>query len=1017
MRLLYRFIFFYTFFFLITHFLIGQDRCGTEAYNTPKNQAEYIQRMQKFEQWMDKKIKNRSQLRTKEDVIYQIPVVVHVIHNGEAVGEGSNIPFNQIADQIRILNEDFRRDNPDSINTPEMFQPVAADVGVEFVLARQDPNGLPTNGVQRVAGTKSSWTLSDGSAMKSLSYWPAEDYFNIWVAPLADDLLGYAEFPIADLEGLEGTPNRRLQDGIVVDYQYFGSEGNIASGSLGRTTTHEAGHYLGLLHIWGDGGCDVDDFCEDTPQAAASTNGCPMEKESCGSIDMIQNYMDYTSDICMNLFTEDQKSRIRTVMENSPRRNSLLTSPGLITPIVADNDMGIREIISPQPFECITTITPALELTNFGEKEVTSYKVRLFLQGNFIEEAVDNVQLETGENTTLSFSPLSVTSFGSSYEVSFEVSEVNGEEDGNDSNNSQAVNFVIPELGTLPLYEDFEIEDQSQLLTEGSIENSDNNLTWELTNAPGNGNDNQALFINFFEYDLGLGERDILYTPNYDFSNVVEATLVFKVAHALYSENGNDSESNDRLTIGASTDCGNNYSALIYNKAGKALATAPSTNSAFVPSNRTEWREEQISLNDFAGEPSVRLAFIGQNDYGNNLYIDDIELRVVFQTNNDISIARIISPAVLSCNTSPTPQILVKNTGGNVVNNFVLNFSVDDGTEFSGIYDESPLQPGEERIILLDPLELSLGSHQLEVRLTLPNTTADQQPENNTQVLTFKVDNKKDIIPIVNRFRGPTLTDLSSEELSTSERAWQVINPDNSITWELAETEGNGADNYSALLSHYNYPPQGRSDMLVSPTLDFSQTTEASLFFKVSYAFYNEEYVDTLRVMVSTDCGITYQTVYEKYGQELSIIETTDEWFPEINSDWRKEYINLSEFAGEENVRVAFVAINGFGNNLFLDDFEFFVSDNPEPVSLEEDKFLIYPNPAEEFLNITFNLLEKEAVRVELFNMQGAIIWRHLYPNTLNQTYSINVSPHPTGIYGMRILSPSLNPVRRIMVK
>lgn len=965
---------------------------------------------------MEKTSKNKpATLRTKEDDIYTIPVVVHVIHNGEEVGEGSNIPFEQIEDQIRILNEDFQKLNPDTINTPNVFKPVAADIGVEFVLARQAPNGLPTNGVQRVEGPKSSWTMSDGTEMKGLSYWPAEDYFNIWVAPLANDLIGYAEFPVSDLDGLEGAPDRRLQDGVVVDYQYFGSVGNVIPSSVGRTTTHEVGHFLGLLHIWGDGGCGEDDFCEDTPEADASTNGCPLEKESCGSKDMIQNYMDYTSDVCMSLFTLDQKARMRTVLENSPRRTSLLSSPGLITPIVADNDMGIRRITSPQTTECSSIITPSLELTNFGEQEVSSYKVKLYLQGNFVEEVENSGQISTGENTTVTFSPINLGENGSSYEVSFEVSEVNGGDDENESNNLQAVSFVVPETGTLPLFDNFEIEEESQLLTEGTIDNPDNSFTWELANAPGNGNDNQALFLNFFEYELGIGARDLLYTPNYDFSNIVEARLVFKVAHAQYVDPSN--ESNDRLSIGVSTDCGNNYSSIVYNKAGKALATTSAVNVAYIPSSRTEWREEEISLDAFAGQSNVRLAFIGQNDYGNNVYIDDVELRVVIQTENDIAIEHIISPAVLSCNTSPTPQFIVKNTGKNAINNFVLNFSVDGGTELSGIYDESPLQPEEERMILLDPLDLTLGNHTLDIRLTLPNATEDQQPDNNVRSLAFTVDDNRDVIPIVNRFRGPTITDLSPGELASSPRAWRIVNPDDNVSWALTETQGNGAENLSAFLPHYNYPQKGQTDMLVSPTLDFSQTYQASLFFKVSYAFYDAEYIDTLKVMVSSDCGTTYETVFEKSGQELSVTETTEEWFPQNNSDWREEYINLNDYAGQENVRVAFVAVNGFGNNLFLDDIEFFVSDNPDPVRVEDAQFVIYPNPAEEFVHLTFNLVEKEEVNVQFFNMQGKILWNRTYPNTLNQTYPINVGTNPTGIYIMRITSPSLNPVRRIMVK
>ena len=1016
MKLLHQALFFYMFLasFIFPDFAVAQERCGTQSYNAPKNSAEYEERKQRFEQWMANKTRQKiSPFRTLGEV-YEIPVVVHVIHNGESIGQGANIPFEQIEDQIRILNEDFRRLNEDTFNTPDIFKLVAADMEIEFVLAKQDPNGLPSDGVQRVTGTKSGWTMSDGAQMKSLSYWPAQDYFNIWVANLENDLIGYAEFPRSDLPGLEGTPNRPLQDGIVVDYLQFGSIGNVTSGSQGRTTTHEVGHFLGLLHIWGDGDCGEDDFCFDTPEAEASTRGCPFDKISCGSLDMIQNYMDYTADRCMNLFTLDQRNRMRTVLENSPRRQSLLTSPGLITPIVADNDMGIRRITSPQTSECSSIITPSIELTNFGEKEVNSYKVKLYLQGNFVEEAGSSEQLATGESTNLTFSTLTLGSPGRIYELSFEISQVNGGTDENDKNDLQTVNFDVPELGSLPLFDDLENPSESQLIMEGAIDNPDDSISWQLTEAPGNGNDNHALFLNFFEYEFGVGERDILYTPNYNFSDIVEATLVFKVAHAQYIENN---ESNDRLTIAISTDCGNQYSSVVYNKAGKALATAAPINSAFVPASRTDWREEEISLNPYAGQPNVRIAFIGQNDYGNNLYIDDVEIRVVVQTNNDISIRRIISPASLSCNTTPVPQVLVKNTGKNVISNFIINFSVDGAPEVNILYDNPPLQPEEERIIQFNAIDLPVGNHTLDVRLSQPNAAMDQQPDNNFQSLSFTVDDNQDIIPIVNRFQGPAITDLSPTKLSDSGQAWRVVNPDGDVTWQLAETQGNGAGNLSAQLPHYNYTKTGQTDMLVSPTLDFSQTREASMFFKVSYAYYNAEYVDTLRVLISTDCGATYQPIYEKFGEELSVTETTEEWFPITEADWRREFIDLTAFAGLENVRLAFAAVNGFGNNLFLDDIELFVSDDPDPI-IPEEKLVVYPNPAgaDGLVHLTFNLLEKEEVNVQIFTMQGKMMGSYIFPNTLNQTYTLDFSQQPAGIYAMRILSPSLNPVKRVIV-
>jgi hypothetical protein len=192
--------------------------------------------------------------------VYTIPVVVHVIHNGEAIGSGTNISNNQILSQINAMNKDFQRLNVDAANTPAEFLSVAGSFDLEFVLAKQDPFGAPTNGINRVQGTKTVWTINDNATFKALSYWPAEDYLNIWVINIPS-YLGFAQFPVSSLPGLEDSPNDRLTDGVVIDYTAFGSnfEGlgtfNLDTKyNRGRTCTHEVGHFFGLKHIWGDDG-------------------------------------------------------------------------------------------------------------------------------------------------------------------------------------------------------------------------------------------------------------------------------------------------------------------------------------------------------------------------------------------------------------------------------------------------------------------------------------------------------------------------------------------------------------------------------------------------------------------------------------------------------------------------------------------------------------------------------------------------------------------------------------------
>ena len=257
-----------------------------------------------------------------------IPVVVHIVYKNGA----ENISDAQVQSQIDVLNEDFRRLNADAANTPSVFLGVAADAEIEFCLATVDPSGNPTSGITRTASTRTS-SFGTNDAVKFASSggkdaWPASDYLNFWVCDIGGGILGYAQFP----GGSAAT------DGVVNDYRYTGRGGTAQSPfNLGRTATHEVGHWLNLRHIWGDGNCNADDFVGDTPTAGGPNyTGSPCSfpgPNSCndggGDLpDMFQNYMDYSDDGCMNLYTQGQKTRMRALFEPGGFRASLLASNG-----------------------------------------------------------------------------------------------------------------------------------------------------------------------------------------------------------------------------------------------------------------------------------------------------------------------------------------------------------------------------------------------------------------------------------------------------------------------------------------------------------------------------------------------------------------------------------------------------------------------------------------------------------------------------------------------------------------
>ncbi len=299
--------------------------------------------------------------------VITIPVVVHVLYRTST----ENISDAQIQSQMDVLNQDFRRTNPDANNLWSQ----AADIEIEFCLATVDPNGNPTNGITRTQTSQSAFGTND--AIKSASSggkdaWPTGSYLNMWVGTIGGGILGYAQFP----GGSAST------DGVVMDPKYFGTVGSAtAPFDGGRTTTHEVGHWLNLRHIWGDGNCNADDFVSDTPTSDAANYGCATGHVSCNSTDMVQNYMDYSDDSCMNLFTQGQKTRMRALFAPGGFRASLLSSNacGTSNPPAATCNDGIQNgnetgvdcggSCNACPTACTdNTITLSITLDNYPEE-------------------------------------------------------------------------------------------------------------------------------------------------------------------------------------------------------------------------------------------------------------------------------------------------------------------------------------------------------------------------------------------------------------------------------------------------------------------------------------------------------------------------------------------------------------------------------------------------------------------------------------------------------------------------
>jgi PKD repeat protein len=259
-------------------------------------------------------------------VVYTIPVVVHVVYRNTT----ENVSDAQVQSQITALNKDYRANNTDFGSVPSAFAGVAADPEFEFCLATVDNSGNAFNGIHRVSSTRTTGWGTNDAVKTAVPGWDPNKYLNIWVCAIGGGILGYATFP--------GTATSTT-DGVVIDYQYFGTIGTATSPfDLGRTATHEVGHWLNLYHIWGDATCGNDQV-SDTPLHNTANYGCPTQPHlsTCSGTprEMTMNYMDYTDDACMYMFSAGQKTRMRALFATGGTRAALLNSTVCGTPQLA----------------------------------------------------------------------------------------------------------------------------------------------------------------------------------------------------------------------------------------------------------------------------------------------------------------------------------------------------------------------------------------------------------------------------------------------------------------------------------------------------------------------------------------------------------------------------------------------------------------------------------------------------------------------------------------------------------
>lgn len=540
---------------------------------------------------------------------YIIPVVFHVVHNFGP----ENISNAQIEDAIRVMNEDFRALNQGASTVHPNYAELVADVGVEFRLAQIDPDGNCTNGIVR---TVHPATSEGSNVLKLISpIWDRSSYMNIWVCQsIASGAAAYAYYP-SSLAGEFGLVN----DGIVTRHDYVGAIGTSNS-QRSHTLTHEVGHWLNLMHLWGNSNnpgsednCEMDDEVDDTPVTRGWTS-CNVNGESCGTHDNVENYMEYA--FCMKMFTEGQKVRMLAALESTvASRSSLWQEENLIATGVL-NASGPCEA----QFTANTTTVCAGESVSFQDQSFSNISERFWIfEGG-------TPAISTSDNPEVVFNQ------PGTYTVSIAVG------DGNSSLTEVKTNYIRvlePASIGVPFEEGFEdIGDFNSIdqawYTEPEFHAG---IPWEVTSAAAYAGNNSALIRGFNNV---AGASATLMSKTFDLTGLdsSSAAITFKYAYAPVS-----GESNDVLRVWAKRDCESNWS-LRRTIAGNNLNTVGTfVQEEFVPTSNADWAEGVVNnlVSSFLTD-EFRIMFEFISEFGNNLYLDDINLfdAAVLSTDTDL---------------------------------------------------------------------------------------------------------------------------------------------------------------------------------------------------------------------------------------------------------------------------------------------------------------------------------------------------------------------------------------------
>lgn len=1012
-------------------------RCGTmealELYFTqnPAAREQYLRNIEEGQRMLAnaKASKETTPGATNSpQAIVTIPVVFHFVLGA---ADQAKVTKADVIWQLNKMNEDFAGVNADSTNA-SAFYSIRGHTQIRFCLAQQDANGDPTDGIDRVYSTITDFSPSTVGNIKHASScganaWDPNRYFNIWVSR-STSLLGIATFPQTGAAD---------EQGVAIALDGFSNNPAYVNPffALGRTVVHEAGHYFGLYHSWGDDGtaCTGDDFRQvpgtcllpaslligDTPNQTGATSGCPsgVRTDNCSPASPginYQNYMDYTDDACYSMFTMQQAARAEYILNNC--RTSLLTSNGCTPVTVYANDAGTK-LMSPgnscypgsisSTFCQNSTFSAQVMLRNFGTTNLTSVKLNAVVGTGTVTTATWTGNLAPFESTIVTINNINSGAINGTQPLKVYTTDPNNVADQRVANDTATIQVTVNAsgAGVSSVTEGFE---STTFPPSGwtLLNPNSGSLTWVRTTAARNSG-NASAYINYYNYTT-TGHLDQLVAPTL---NILDADSILVDFARAYKRYGTGTTFSDTLMIQLATQCGaTTFPITAWKKGGNDLSTSPGTNTGNWFPAAADWGREVVDVKPFVpnGATTLLISFTGKNGFGQNLFLDDINLRTVILLRRDAQLAAVTNPLSKVCNGAVTPSVRIFNAGKDALTSLKIVYRITGPSAFNLLdsvsYTNNPgLPKGQSADVPLKPVTLpNPGNYTLLAWTKEPNGASDENTANDTSAIVSFRFVATVPLPVTEGFEIATFPPPN----------WARVNQDGQGTW-FRTTAASRQGVASAVIDNYNYDAKGSIDDLETPQLTYNGIDSAFLTFQVAHAAYMYPgstgiALDSLQVLVTKDCGQTFTAVYSKWGEDLQTVNDpnspyTDLFVPNNANQWRKEFVNLSQVLGTSGtVQIIFRSKGNFGNTLLLDDIN--ITTKTLPAKLKQQGYMIAPNPFDGSFSIQHYLPPTSLRGIQVTNSAGQLVWAQNFSGNASSYIKVDLSKFASGMYAVKLI-------------